>query len=106
MKINDILWQYVCNTLTKIKKLSDELHAATHGLMIAPESPLLNSSHALEDLTVKTLSVLIGDHFDYLAWYVAECGFGSSPMTVTHDGVETLVKDFDTLRSVIEQSNG
>lgn len=105
MKIDDRIWRFVSCELGDMQKQSDRLADATNGLMIPPESPLLDVQYKTEASLVSALSLLIGDEFDALNWFVYECDYGRGPKEAGPKEDMRLIDSHDKLRWLIEISN-
>ena len=95
-------WEYVAETLSVLKEQMDIYDAAVDGMMIAPESPLIDPVSRVFDVALDVLEALIGDGFGNLHYWVYECEYGENPMEVTVDGEERMMKTLDDIRWAIE----
>jgi len=89
--------------MTEMQEQSDRLEKATDGLLIAPESPLLDVQYRTEGALLDALSLLINDDFEKnLHWYVYECDYGRMPMEAGPTGDMRLIDSYEKLRWLIE----
>ena len=98
----DDKWYFVSGCLQDLQKQSDRLSAATDGLMIAPESPLIEPMGFIEDSLLQALSLLINDDFENLTWFVYECDYGREPKKAGCKTDMRLIDTHDRLRWLIE----
>lgn len=95
-------WDFIGKTLASMMKQSDRLDKATDWLMIAPESPLLDSQGRTEGSLIEALGILANDQDDWVSWYVYECSYGRAPMEAGPEGEMRLIKTVTDLRWIIE----
>jgi len=100
--IDDNRWFFASGILNKMKRQSDRFGEATKGLMIAPESPLLEPMFQLEESLIATLSFLLEDDSDNINWFVYECDYGRSPNRAGRENDMRLIDSLDRLRWLIE----
>lgn len=98
---SDEKWYYVSGVLTDLQKQSDRLNDATEGLMIAPESPLLDVQAGTESMLIASLSLIMGDDYGWISWFVYECDYGRSPMEAGEEGEMKLIDTHEKLRELI-----
>jgi len=99
---DDDKWSFVSSMLNDMQKNSDAFAAATDGLLIAPESPLITAQYRSEHSLINTLSFLVGDHFDSISWFVYECDYGREAKEAGCGGDMKLIDTHDRLRWLIE----
>lgn len=102
MKITNKKWLWVCDILEDLERQSDRLDDAINGLLIPPESPLLDPQYRTQGDLVLTLSFLIHDEWNYLSWYVYECDFGFDPKKAGCEGDLKLIDSTRRLRWFLE----
>lgn len=101
MKIDDNTWKFIEESLDLIKKQSDRLNKATEGLMIAPESPLIDTHGWIESRLVDALELLAGDDADTISWFIYDGDFGRDPLEVTVDGEKMVIDSSTALRKFL-----
>lgn len=101
MKIDDNTWKFIEESLDLIKKQSDRLNKATEGLMIAPESPLIDTHGWIESRLVDALELLAGDDADTISWFVYDGDFGRDQLEATVDGEKMVIDSFTALRKFL-----
>jgi hypothetical protein len=102
MKIPDDTWDFISQTLLKLKEERDRFDEANDGLLIAPESPLIEPLSNIEALLVDALDRMIGNGDSDIEYFVYECKFGSSPHKAGKDHDMREIKTLDDLRWLIE----
>lgn len=80
---DDEKWEWIETSLNSMRKQMDRLDAAAKGLLIPPESPLIEPTSIALDVTIRALELLVGDESGGLSYWVFECDFGGNPMEVT-----------------------
>lgn len=100
--INEKKWQHVFAALTEMQKQSARHAIAFDGLQVSPESPLVAPMGELIDLNLQTLSLLIGDTYQSLSWYVYECDYGRSPQEAGCPNDMRRINTHERLRWLIE----
>ena len=101
MNIPDDTWDFIAQTLLKLKEERDRFDEANDGLLIAPESPLIEPLSNIEALLVAALDKMVGDD-DNIEYFVYECRFGSNPLDAGRDGDMREIKTLADLRWLIE----
>ena len=95
-------WAFVFDALDKMQHQNDRLDAATGGLMIAPESPLLDTQWRTVGVLVDALSMLVDDQSDFISWFVYECDYGRDPKEAGFDENIQLINSHEQLRWLID----
>jgi len=72
-------WNFIEKTLRKLKEERDRFNEVTDGLLISPESPLMEPLSVIEELLVASLDRMISDDSTSIEYFVYECKFGSIP---------------------------
>ncbi len=99
---SDKKWRFVFERLREIQVQSDRLSEATDGLLVAPESPLLDCASRLGCSLLQSLSLIVGDWGENLAWYAYECDYGREPKEAGLKGNMQLIDSHKKLRWLIE----
>lgn len=99
---NDEKWEHVEKILTLMKIQTDKFDKAVNGLMIAPESPLVEPNGWLEQFLIETLEKLIDDKDENIFWYVYECDYGENPKEAGYENDMREIKTVDDLRWLVE----
>lgn len=102
MRINDDVWLFVSGTLDDMQHESDRLKEAVEGLMIAPESPLIDVQDKTNHSLINALSLLINDEFESVDWFVLECDYGREAKQAGKDSDMRVIDTHDKLRWLIE----
>ncbi len=100
--IDDDKWYFVSGILADMEKQSDIFSAAHSGLMIPPESPLIDPQYKTESLLIAALSFLVGDYYNNIEWYVYECDYGRDAKEAGCPGNMKSIDTHDRLRWLIE----
>ena len=100
--IDENKWGFVSRVLLSMEGRSDKLAKETDGLLVSPESPLLEPQARNEESLVEALSLLIDDDFDSLGWFVYECDYGRKPKEAGKDVDMRLIDSHERLRWLIE----
>lgn len=95
-------WELITKTLTKTREQNDRLEQATKGLMLSPESPLLESQAITECSLINVLAHIVGDAFDTLNWFVYECDYGRRALKAGRNDDMRLIDSYDQLRWLLE----
>lgn len=102
MKEADKKWSSVEAKLSLLMTYSDKFNLAHDGLMIAPESPLIEPFHVVMGVAIRSISDLVGDGFHSISWYVYECDFGRESKEAGADGDMRVIDNVEKLRWLIE----
>jgi hypothetical protein len=102
VKIEDDKWFYVETTLRSVQAEIERFNAVTCGLMLSPESPLINPFDFIVNELIEALSMLIGDDRENLSWFVHECEFGQKPMKAGCRDDRRVIDSYEQLRWLME----
>ncbi len=103
--MTDDTWLFISKCLSELEKQNDIFEQATNGLMITPESPLIEPFFINLDTTLRSLSFISGDCFDSLSWFVYECNYGRDAKEAGKKDKIRLIDTHKKLRWLIEISN-
>ncbi len=103
--MTDNEWFFISGCLSDLEKQNDIFEQATNGLMIAPESPLIEPFFKNIDTALCSLSMISGDCFDSLSWFVHECNYGRDAKEAGKKETMRLIDTHEKLRWLIEISN-
>lgn len=98
----DQKWEYIKKTLTKMQDCEDKHTAARKAVGLDFESPLVEPMHRMQDMLIDTLSIMVGDDFGSLGWYITECDYGLKPMEAGCTGNMRKIQTVDDVRWLIE----
>jgi len=98
----DEKWLFVSRCLQDMQKQNDRLMDAIEGLMISPESPLIEPMGFVEDRLLQALSVIVNDEFETFSWFVYECDYGRDPKEAGCKNNMKLIDTQERLRWLIE----
>ena len=100
--IDEKTWIFVSKMLIDMQIQGDKFRKATEGLLIAPESPLIEPHHVTEGNLIKVLERLIEDDFDKINWFVYECDYGRKPLEAGCENDMRLINSIEKIRWLIE----
>ncbi len=100
--MTDTTWNFISGCLLDLQRQSDRLDRATDGLMIAPESPLLDCQARTAETIIAALEYLAGDDWNNISWYVYENDYGRKGYAAGVDDDMRVIDDHDKLRWLIE----
>jgi len=98
----DFKWKFVEESLKLLQEQIDRVNSAANSAMIVPESPLWEPAHIIGGKMVQALSILVGDDFSNISWFVSECDFGRKAMEAGCDRNMQTIDTCDKLRWLIE----
>jgi hypothetical protein len=102
LKINDELWVFIVKQLTELQQQTKRMEEASNGLLISPESPLVDPFYNLSDMVISLCSKLINDENEDISWYVYECKYGKNKREAGFVRNMRIIDSFDQLRWLIE----
>lgn len=96
--LND--WHYQHDRITEL------MDGMGKSIGLLPEGPLFETVWGMFDAYTKSISELVGDKGDWLAWYYLENDMGARGMSAGYNGKTSLIKSKVHLWKLIEQSRG
>lgn len=88
-----------------IENMQKNLEPLEKALMFAPEAPLIEAIHTLQDAcTQATGMALGGDEAGWMSWYWLENGMGSKKYDAGYDGELKPIETLDDLLWLLETS--
>ena len=104
--IDNNVWFFVSGMLADMEIQSDIVSDATEGLLISPESPLIEPQYKTMQNLITALALIADDYDDSLNWFVHECDFGRKPKEAGCENNMKLIDSHDRLRWLIELDCG
>ena len=99
--ISDDTWKFVEQAISDLNLSQEVSFKAASTIMVAPESPILESAHVCSLLLLKALGRLINDDEEWLEWWVYDDDCGEKGFVAKVDGVEYKMETMDDLRKVL-----
>lgn len=102
MKITEDTWKLIEDTLRDLNESTKALYELSELICLPVDSPLLTPQYMTSEALISSLSRLVGDTTETIAWWVFECDYGDDPMEAGVDENMRTIHSFKDLRWLIE----
>lgn len=101
--MTDNTWNFIVESVNKLKQYEEELYDALAPLEVPPESILFEAFFAVKEHLVKSLDFLISEDSSAIEWFVYENGYGSRELEAGYWWKMKPIKNLVDLRNHIEE---